>query len=139
MEAMRALRIDDDLAGLAGRLQFRQVRDGKMAQFGEPAAEVLGVLINTRDFLHAEHDTEPQTLRRHGTAGRHLAALGWDLAHTSDAAVGIGGTGLCANGLDRQGEAGGERADRDETLSAGLIEAVLFSVIPSVEVLGGLE
>ena len=53
--------------------------DGQVAELGEPAADVLDVLVDAEDFLHDQHDRERPALRRHRPVGGHLAVLDGDL------------------------------------------------------------
>ena len=54
-------------------------RDGQVAELGEPAAEVLDVLVDAEDLLHHQDDRERPPARGHRPVGGDLAVGDRDL------------------------------------------------------------
>jgi hypothetical protein len=106
----------DDLDDLV-HLQLRHVAvagvqlggDREVAELGEPAADVLDVLVDAEDLLHDEHGRERPAFVRGGPVGRDGAVLDGDLHLDGGEALGVGGDRVGCDGLGRNGEARGER------------------------------
>ena len=65
-------------------------RDGQVAELGEPAADVLDVLVDAEDLLDDQDDRERSAVGRHGPVGGDLAVGDRDLHLAGLQALGIG-------------------------------------------------
>ena len=86
--------------------------NGHVTQLGQPAADVLDVLVNAEDLLDHQNNRKRPAGRRHRAVGRNLAVGHGNLylARLQSAGVGRYG-GLSRDGLGRQGEPRRQRGD----------------------------
>ena len=65
-------------------------RDGEVAELGEPAADVLDVLVDAEDLLDDQDDRERPALGRHRPVGGDLAVRDRDLDLAGLEPLGVG-------------------------------------------------
>ena len=70
----------------------------KVALLGEPAADILDVLMHAENFMHDHHRGQAFFTRRLGHVGGNRACLGGNAHHGGIQALGVGGDGLCLQG-----------------------------------------
>ena len=90
--------------------------DGQVAELGEPAADVLDVLVDAEDLLHDEDDRE-RPARRRASPGRPGSRRPSTGIFTSPASSPLVSVVIVWAGdrLHRQGEAGGQRRDDESS------------------------
>ncbi len=71
--------------------RVKRRRHGEVAEFGEPAADILDVLMDAEDLLHDQHGRERPAARRHGAIGGDAAVGDRDLDLAGLEPGGIGG------------------------------------------------
>ncbi len=87
--------------------------DGEVAELGEPAADVLDVLVDAEDLLDDEDHGQVRAAGRHGAVGGDLAVGDGDLHLAGLEAVGVGRDRLGGDGLGGHREAGGQRGHHE--------------------------
>lgn len=110
--------LGDDLEDLLEVAQLRNVAlasvhfgsDGVVTELSEPTADVLDVFVDAEDLLDYEDSRKVRPGGGQSPISWDLSVLDGDLGFTRFDTFGIGGDGLCRDGLNGECEAGRQRS-----------------------------